>query len=185
MLPTFPRAKMRKEQCAFRVFLCMFGFLLFLLVLAIAGGFWRSYTVNQSPDQQIFLKGTYPNPALDGPYKGSVKGWSGSWQGKQFTASGGINVFDDNGKEVLKYPFHTYKAHGLTDSIEVLKIDYATSQNPWWLRPILDEVVQVEPGTYLGKMQARIIPGFPFTVTFFRLVKPVHTTPVLPATVQP
>ncbi len=175
MPPIFLPANMQKDPRTFRVFLCMLGFLLFLLVVAIAGGFWRSYTVNQSPDQQIFLKGTYPHPALDGPYKGSVKGWSGSWKGKQFTASGGINVFDEHGKEVLKYPFHIYKAHGLTDSIEVLKIDYATNQNPWWLRPILDELVQVEPGKYLGKMQARIIPGFPFTVTFFRLEGHVAT----------
>ena len=173
MQPIFPRGKMRKEQLLFRVFLRMLQLLTFLLIIAIAGGFWRSHKLKQSADQQIFLKGTYPDPALDGPYKGSVKGWSGSWKGKTFTAasSGGINAFEDNGKETLKYPFHTYKAHGLTDAIDVLKIDYATSQNPWWLRPILDELVQVEPGKYLGKMQARIIPGFPFTVTFFRLEK--------------
>lgn len=147
--------------------------LLLLVILAIAGGFWRSYTLSQSADQKIFLAGTYPDPALDGFMKGSVKGWSGSWKGKTFmsASSGGINMFEDNGKEISKYPFHTYKAQGIKDSVIVLKIDYATKENPWWLRPILDELVQVEPGKYLGKMQARIIPGFPFTVTFFPLEK--------------
>ncbi len=139
--------------------------------------------MNHSPDQEIFAKGTYPDPLLDGPYKGSVKGWSGSWKGKSFESAktGGINVFEDNGVETKKYPFHTYRAKGLTDKMDVLKIDYASGENPWWLRPILDELVQVEPGKYLGKMQARIIPGFPFTVTFFRLEKaPDTVAPALP-----
>jgi hypothetical protein len=151
--------------------------LIVLLIAAIAGGYYRSYKVNHSSDQALFLKGTYPDPLLDGPYKGTVKGFSGSWKGKVFESAkqGGINLFEDNGTETKKYPFHTYRARGLTDKIEVLKIDYASGENPWWLRPILDELVQVEPGKYLGKMQARIIPGFPFTVTFFRLEGHVAT----------
>ncbi len=105
------------------------------------------------------------------------KGFNGGWKGKVFHAAqnSGINILEDEEhKEHEKYPFQTYKAKGLQDQEkEVLCLDYSSKQNPWWVRPILDEVVQVEPGKYLGKMHVRVIPGFPFTVLFFRLEKPV------------
>jgi hypothetical protein len=37
----------------------------------------------------------------------------------------------------------------------VLRIDYDVDGNPAWLRPVLDEVVEVEPRVLLGRMHVR------------------------------
>ena len=69
------------------------------------------------------------------------------------------------------YPFKTYIGKGLQDKkINVIKIDYAQS-DPWWVTYVLDEIVEIGPQTYLGKVHLTIIPGIPFTVGFFRLQK--------------
>ncbi|HEX9236716.1 MAG TPA: hypothetical protein VF972_10610, partial [Actinomycetota bacterium] len=54
----------------------------------------------------------------------------------------------------------TRVAPGAVDpDVEVLKIDYDFEANPGFLiRRILDEVVQVDAGTYLGKILFRIGP---------------------------
>lgn len=36
-------------------------------------------------------------------------------------------------------------------------------------RRTTDEIVQVESGTYLGKVHLHILPGYPFTMGYFRL----------------
>lgn len=163
--------------------------LLLLLIIIIAGGVFRTYQLRHSKDQRAFLAGTFPDPLPDGFMFGSVKGWSGSWKGKTFHAStmSGINMFEDDGKTMEKYPFQTYKAKGLQDNEkDVLKIDYTLAANPWWVRPILDEIVQVGPGQYLGKMHVRFVPGLPFTALFFRLSKEATVpTPVVVTTPAP
>src|SRR3989344_3788857 len=54
---------------------------------------------------------------------------------------------------------------------DVLKIDYNVKGNPFWLRLIVDEIVQIAPNEYLGKMNLKIIPGFPFGILYFELKK--------------
>jgi hypothetical protein len=39
------------------------------------------------------------------------------------------------------------------------------------VRPILDEVVQTGKDAYFGKLELRLIPGYPFTLLFFDLNK--------------
>lgn len=115
-----------------------------------------------------FLKGTFPSPLPNGFYKGKVQNLNTKWKGKIFDASSstGINLFGD--KKV--YPFKTYKGKGLQDkNLDVLKIDYNISENPFWIRFILDEIVQIAPGKYLGKVLLRLIPNFPFSLGYFKL----------------
>ena len=102
---------------------------------------------------KIFRAGQVPT-GLEGIYLGKVN-FSTNWQGKAFdaTASGGINIFWENGESNRYIPFKTYSGYGLLDpETRVLKIDYDLSVNPWWVRMILDELVEVSPGNYLGKL---------------------------------
>lgn len=140
------------------------------LVIFVIFGLVRSAMMSRRPDQALFVAGKVPNPLPEGLYKGTADGYQGSWQGKQFDPAqkSGINLF--GGEE--KYPFRTWVGAGIRDkNIDVLKIDYNVEGNPFWLRPILDEMVEVAPGKLLGKLQFRFIPGLPFTIVFFRLEK--------------
>lgn len=152
------------------------GFLLGILFvvagLVILFGSYRTYKTRQSPNQKIFENGKVPTK-MDGLYHGKVTGYKTNWQGKKFdaTRSAGINVFKNGDKLNERYPFRTYIRKGVADNMEVLKIDYSENTFPWWLRFILDELVEIEPGKYLGKVHITVIPGIPFTVGYFTLVK--------------
>jgi hypothetical protein len=149
--------------------LALVTLLLLLVVL-----WFRTWQMKQEPNQKEFLQGRVPNPKPDGFYQGSV-GLVTSWVGKKFNTANatGINVFKDTkGKQYEKYPFKTYVGPGLFDEkLFVVKIDYNVKGNPFWVRWILDEIVQVAPNEYLGKAHVRIIPGFPFSVLYFELKK--------------
>src|SRR3989338_1636280 len=49
------------------------------------------------------------------------------------------------------FPFGTYVMHGVHDEIPVLRLSYDLPQNPSFVRNIIDELVQVGEGSYLGK----------------------------------
>lgn len=151
--------------------------LLVTLVVVIIGGFivlgvMRTIKTQTSANQNKFMQGN-GNITLDGFYKGDVTGLKTNWRGKSFNASDntGFNNFEENGQAITKYPFTTSIGKGLRDTIDVFKIDYNNPKNPWWTRAVLDEVVEVEPGKYLGKIHYRLIPGLPFSMGFFRLEK--------------
>jgi hypothetical protein len=156
------------------MFLFAVKLLVLVVLLAIASGIVRTWQEGIVADQQLFTKGRVPNPPPQGFYMGSVQGYKVSWQGKSFDAASesGINIFTDGTALYEKYPFKTSVGTGVHDSISVLQIDYDRPENPWWLRPVLDEVVEVAPGKYLGKLNVRVIPGYPFTLQYFELTKP-------------
>lgn len=138
-----------------------------VVVLLIAGivGYYN-YQANKRPEQQEFSAGSagqYPS----GPYNGTATVGIGSWLGKSFNAAAktGINRFSDGNR----YAFTTYAGQGLTDNQAVIKIDYNQNSNPWWLRLVTDEIVQVGPNEYLGKIQIHAIPGLTLTYGYFRL----------------
>lgn len=134
----------------------------------------RTSSVQGKPEQKSFLAAKFPAPLPQGFYKGSVKGINTSWQGKKFdsSASRGINVFNSDGKKREAYPFKTYKDSGLRDkNSTVLRIDYNISENPFWLRFIVDEIREEKPGEYLGKVHIRILPNLSFTLGYFNLKK--------------
>lgn len=118
----------------------------------------------------MFLTGTFPSPPPDGFYKGSIQALETKWKGKIFDASSssGINVVEE--KKI--FPFKTYKNKGLTDkNLDVLTLDYNLPQNPFWVRAVVDEVVQHTLSKFTGKVYLKLIPGFPFPVGFFKLEK--------------
>jgi hypothetical protein len=98
------------------------------------------------------------------------------WTGKRFdaAANGGENLLalsarwptrvlwpsyrpEPLGRGLAAFRFRTYVSPGTVDpDIETLKIDYDSSENPTLLiRDVLDEVVQVVRGAYLGKVLLR------------------------------
>src|ERR687886_1240825 len=97
------------------------------------------------------------------------------WRAKVFdaTAHSGRNLFtarskllirpfdpavrDDRPGLVSAYPFATSSGPGVIDrDREVLKIDYDLPTNPFGpVRRVLDELVEVAPGYYLGKAHLR------------------------------
>lgn len=137
-----------------------------LIVLGVVGYF--NYQANRQPEQAEFNKGA-TSPLPNGPYNGTATVAMGSWLGKQFDEAKkiGVNRFADGNR----YEFATSVAHSLTDSQEVIKIDYNQPSNHWWLRLVTDEIVQVAPNEYLGKIQVTLVPGLPFTYGYFRLKK--------------
>src|SRR3989344_6364466 len=131
--------------------------------------FIRTVQLEQTNNQQLFIKGKVPQNFPDGFYKGKIS-MRTTWMGKKFDAknSSGINIINQK----KQYPFKLYKGRGLRDkNLEVIKLDYNLSLNPWLLRMVVDEIVEVKKDHYLGKAHLNILPGFPFTVGFFELKK--------------
>jgi hypothetical protein len=127
-----------------------------------------------------FLPGRLVTMSLTRPTDAFVRGVSGAympWLGKSFdrAASTGINVLVKSAKGPMKalwpsykpvsesddrievFPFNTRVGPGAVDpEVEVLKIDYDFEANPNLLiRRILDELVQIDDGLYLGKILFR------------------------------
>ena len=158
-------------------------FFLAAVVLVLALLWLRTWQMKGEPNHREFLHGKLPNPKPDGFYRGNI-GFEVSWIGKKFDGEHetGINLFENKkarhnsapgfGIVHEKYPFATSVGRGLFDEkLFVLKIDYNVKGNPFWIRCILDEIVEIAPNKYLGKMHLRIIPGFPFSVLYFELKK--------------
>ena len=147
-----------------------------IVVLPLAAvtlyGVSRTQKVENDARQKVFAAGRLPE-APDGLYRGSLQGREVPWKGKKFQAESqtGINVFvNKEGATEERYPFRTYVGTGMKDKkLKVLKIDYGLEGNPWWLRRIVDEVVEVAPGELLGKVHVKWILGISFTMDFFRL----------------
>jgi hypothetical protein len=147
--------------------------LAFTLLAFIIIGLARTIKSQTSQNQDKFIHGKAPSPAPDGEYNGKVTGYKGSWRGKKFHASEltGVNMFEDSpGQMTERYNFKTATGVGIRDKdIQVVKIEYNIPGNPFWIRPVLDEIVETEPGHYLGKIHYRFIPGVPFTFGYFTL----------------
>lgn len=83
------------------------------------------------------------------------------------------NYYIDYGPDTLRaFPFRTYLAPGRADPDRtVLKLDYNLKINPRLnVRRVLDELVQVEDGYYLGKAHLKLWWGWR-QVAFFILTK--------------
>jgi hypothetical protein len=65
-----------------------------------------------------------------------------------------LRHFDDR---IEAFPFRNRVGPGALDpNVRVLKIDYDFEANPMLIRHILDELVQIAPGRYLGKVLFRV-----------------------------
>ena len=119
--------------------------------------------------------------------------WWLPWQGKRFDAAAslGDNLFSrdalplsyvmmpfyrgrvpDTPTTFRAFTFRTYTASGLTDpDREVLKIDYDLPQNPAFnVRRVMDELVQMGEGVYLGKAHVQWWWGTWQLVAYFSLM---------------
>ena len=131
-------------------------------------------------------------PQLDGAIRRIASMWM-PWKGKVFDPDTmtGVNRFQPNVRIPMKvvfpgyapeevtrvkveaFPFRNRIAPGAADpDLETLKIDYDFEANPDFLiRRILDELVQVAPGRYLGKILFRVGERF-HPIGFFSLRSP-------------
>jgi hypothetical protein len=130
-------------------------------------------------------------PGLTQAFRALTDVWL-PWRGKAFIARKalGNNIFTRESKPVGRFlwplyrgyiqdgptlfrafEFRTYKADGLMDTdLQVLKIDYDHAGNPaLFIRQILDELIQVAEGFYLGKAHLRWWWGRWQTVAYFTL----------------
>lgn len=143
-----------------------------VLIVGLAGLLWLDFRSKRSPSQVRFRQGTIPQPLPNGDYKGSVNAHHGDWIGKTFDArqAAGKNLFRSANGVEQRYPFKTLVGTGLADPVSVLKIDYDIADNPPWLRGILDEIVQIGPGHYLGRIHLRL-GSMHLSVGYFELRK--------------
>lgn len=153
----------------------LFKVLVLLAIVGLGFGIFLTIQAEHSAKQKIFIAGKLPTPSPDGFYHGGSSDYIFSWIGKKFnkTDSTGINVFDAGAGETQEsYSFVTSESKGLRDkTISVLQISYNVPSNPFWLKHVVDEVVEISPGSYIGKMELKILPGYPFTLGFFTLNK--------------
>ena len=132
------------------------------------------------PQPDGFLPGDLVTMSVTRPSDAFVRWVSGHympWLGKKFDRESdeGINILRPAARSQMKvlwksyeprvatdgnleaFPFKTRVAPGALDpNVDVLKIDYDFEANPSFLiRHILDELVQIDDGLYLGKILYR------------------------------
>ena len=155
-----------------------------------------TFLVERSPYHRMFVEGQVPNALPDGFHPGEAHvllDKKTPWLGKSFDCKKniGFNVFTPLGARILKffsplyqkfslteesntraYYFKTYTGKGKKDSnIDVFKLDYDSPENPLWIRIILDEIVEIAPQQYLGKIHVKLLPGYFVTIGYFGLQK--------------
>ena len=148
------------------------------------------------PTPDGFLPGRLLATTTWAPLDGLARRMSGlwmPWQGKTLfrERSAGVNRFLPNVRVPMRavwpgytpeyvgpdrveaFPFRTRISPGELDpGVDVLKIDYDFEANPdFMIRRILDELVQVAPGRYLGKVLLRARGRF-HPIGFFSLRTP-------------
>lgn len=174
--------------------------ILLTVVIAVAAWllFWSlvSFFVNRGHYHKKFVEGRAPQTPPNGFYKGTAHILFDKpvpWLGKSFDSPNqlGFNIFTPLGAKILKistplykrfgtnkdgntdaYYFKTRTDAGLKDpQLKVIKLDYDARGNPVLIRVILDEIVEVAPEQYLGKIHLKVFPKFYSTIGYFSLEK--------------
>jgi hypothetical protein len=174
--------------------------ILFSIVSALSVwlAFWSlvSFFVNNSRYHEQFVAGHAPPKAPDGFYQGTAHIFFDKqtpWLGKSFVPDEnlGFNIFMAKSASLLKtlmplykkfsrnansdndaFYFQTRTETGLKDKqTEVIKLDYSAPENPFPIRIILDEIVEVAPEQFLGKIHLKVFPRFYSTIGYFGLKK--------------
>jgi hypothetical protein len=142
----------------------------------------RIFRLGGPPDPPLAgpLRGILVTPTIPSPAAGLLRALTSAWMpwlGKRFDPGreGGDNLLTASarvparilwpsyrpdeleGGRMAAFRFRTYTGPGTVDpDRETLKIDYDSQENPGLLiRDILDELVQIVPGAYLGKVLLR------------------------------
>lgn len=170
----------------------------FAIAAAVWLGVWMliTFLVEGSDRQKQFVAAAAPRDAPDGFYKGSAYLLGSGpvpWLGKSFERENqkGFNIFTPRGASLLTimtplyklfrlnkdgntdaYYFETSTGPGFRDTeVSVFKLDYDTPENPFLIRIILDEMVEIAPQEFLGKVHMKVFPGYYATIGFFGLRK--------------
>ena len=153
-----------------------------------------TFLVGKSRRQTEFLAGNSPTEMPEGFYRGSAYLLGNRpvpWLGKSFESANqkGFNIFTPKGASLLKimtplyklfrlnsagntdaYYFKTSTGPGFKDKeIDVFKLDYDSPENPFLIRIILDEMIEIGPQEFLGKVHMKVFPGYYATIGFFGL----------------
>ena len=166
--------------------------------LAVWLVFWSlvSFFVNRGRYHKQFVEGRAPQTAPEGFYHGTAHIFFDKqtpWLGKSFVAANnlGFNIFMAKSTWLLKtmmplykkftqningdtnaFYFQTRKEAGLKDKeTDVIKLDYDAPENPFPIRIILDEIVEIAPEQFLGKIHLKVFPRFYSTIGYFGLRK--------------
>ena len=146
----------------------------------IAGAVYTDYAKNVLVQYQFTYANSKPPAPLNGFYWGTPDGFFLStlvsmipWKGKRFnsTTSTGINMLNGpDDTSVPDFAFRTWFGKSVTDpNVDCFKIDYDIPTNAVWLRSVLDELVEIKPGYYIGKMQWIPWKGTAWTLGYFEL----------------
>lgn len=132
------------------------------------------------------------NPLIDLPVRQLARLWK-PWEGKIFYADAGIGINRLSSSAIVptRLLWPTYRVQRLPSGpaafefvssagpgriaprIPVLHIDYhPVRKNPRLIRRILDELVEVVPGTYLGRILFRLPAGRFANIGYFALRQP-------------
>lgn len=166
--------------------------------VAVWLAFWSlvSFLVNRGKYHEQFVAGNAPQVPPDGFYQGAAHIFFDKqtpWLGKSFVADDnlGFNIFMPKGAALLKilapfykkfnknsngdtdaFYFQTRTEAGLKDKdVNVIKLDYDAPENPFPIRIILDEIVEIAPEQFLGKIHLKVFPRFYSTIGYFGLKK--------------
>ena len=160
--------------------------------------FWSlvSFLVGRGAYQKQFSEGKLPATKPEGFYTGAaylVPFKNVPWLGKSFVSADdlGFNIFTPTGAKLLKimtplyklfslnsegstnaYNFKTFTGAGLKDTdLQVIKLDYDSPENPFLIRIVLDEIIEIAPEQFLGKVHLKVFPRFYSTIGYFGLKK--------------
>jgi hypothetical protein len=112
-----------------------------------------------------------------GPVAGLLRRWAASgrfpWRGKSFTPG------DDKGEGINRvfldrfrlYRFETFIGRSRAGEFDALQLDYDRADNPFFIRPIRDEIRELSPGLYLGQAWLEIGARPPALVLYFGLAE--------------
>jgi hypothetical protein len=117
-------------------------------------------------------------PALAGPLAAVPRALARSsrfpWRGKSFTPAGedrgeGVNrVISDR---LRLFRFATFIGRSRAGDFDAVQLDYDNPGNPFFIRPIKDEIRELRPGLYLGQAYLAI-GGAERLVLYFGLEAP-------------
>ena len=95
------------------------------------------------------------------------------WRGKTFTPKDslrgdGINRVIRDGWRL--YRFETFIGRSRAGDFDALQLDYDNADNPFFIRPIKDEMRELSPGLWLGQAYVAL-PSAPRLVLWFALAR--------------
>jgi hypothetical protein len=97
-------------------------------------------------------------PAMRPPIRTAVRAFAGSrvfpWRGKSFSPMG-----EDRGEGINRvvsdrfrlYRFETYVGRSRAGDFDCVQLNYDLPENPFFIRPIKDEIREIAPKLYLGQ----------------------------------